>query len=442
MIITRRHGSWVVLGTLVTDVEIEQTPPLALDCGECRLCIDACPTGALDEPGVARLDACLSYWTQSRAGRSPRRIAPSSATRSTAATSARTSARGTGGSRSAAPAGRSGRRRARRVARRLARDRPGRALTPLRPPLRAAKRRPLPAAERPHRANAQTSRSSARRRPVLASTPSGRRAPPERAARRDRAAERAERARAPRDELAQVVGSTTTASPRKRRISLTSHSGLPTSPPSSAVPSASSAAPRSTSQRATAGEYQIRADARVAQPLGLEALARLEGLAGGPRARASGRAGSSAGRRGCDPTCGRTSTGSSRSSTYGSTRCVHGLLLALLPVLDLDQLAALDRVAQRRDQRLLGLVGCGRRGLRELELAERLLELAGARARAACAPRRRSSARRTRARAGSRAPRAASAAAASGTCRRTAPCRRAPRRRAAPRRPRSSRRRS
>jgi len=66
MIITRRHGSWVVLGTLVTDVEIEATPRLELDCGECRLCIDACPTGALDEPGVLDSTKCLSYWTQSR----------------------------------------------------------------------------------------------------------------------------------------------------------------------------------------------------------------------------------------------------------------------------------------------------------------------------------------------------------------------------------------
>jgi epoxyqueuosine reductase len=66
MIITRRYGSWVVLGTLVTDVEIEQTPRLELDCGECRLCIDACPTGALDEPGVLDSTRCLSYWTQSR----------------------------------------------------------------------------------------------------------------------------------------------------------------------------------------------------------------------------------------------------------------------------------------------------------------------------------------------------------------------------------------
>jgi epoxyqueuosine reductase len=65
LLITRRHGSWVVLGTLVTDVELEPSPPLPLDCGSCRLCIDACPTGALDEPGVLDATRCLSYWTQS-----------------------------------------------------------------------------------------------------------------------------------------------------------------------------------------------------------------------------------------------------------------------------------------------------------------------------------------------------------------------------------------
>jgi epoxyqueuosine reductase len=67
MLITRRHGSWVVLGTLVTDLEVEPTPPLELDCGECRLCIDACPTDALDEPGVLDANRCLSYWTQAPA---------------------------------------------------------------------------------------------------------------------------------------------------------------------------------------------------------------------------------------------------------------------------------------------------------------------------------------------------------------------------------------
>ena len=65
LLITRRFGSWVVLGTLVTDVEIEPTSPLETDCGSCRLCIDACPTDALDEPGTLDATRCLSYWTQS-----------------------------------------------------------------------------------------------------------------------------------------------------------------------------------------------------------------------------------------------------------------------------------------------------------------------------------------------------------------------------------------
>ncbi len=64
MLITRRHGSWVVLGTLVTAAELEPTPRVAEGCGSCTRCIDACPTGALDEPGVLDATRCLSYWTQ------------------------------------------------------------------------------------------------------------------------------------------------------------------------------------------------------------------------------------------------------------------------------------------------------------------------------------------------------------------------------------------
>src|SRR5262249_2359689 len=67
MLITKRFGSWVVLGTLVTDVELEPTPPPALECGQSRLCIAACRTGALDEPGTLDATKCLSYCTQAPA---------------------------------------------------------------------------------------------------------------------------------------------------------------------------------------------------------------------------------------------------------------------------------------------------------------------------------------------------------------------------------------
>ena len=68
LLITRRFGSWVVLGTLVTDVAVEASAPLELDCGSCTRCIDACPTGALDEAGVLDSTRCLSYWTQAPGG--------------------------------------------------------------------------------------------------------------------------------------------------------------------------------------------------------------------------------------------------------------------------------------------------------------------------------------------------------------------------------------
>jgi epoxyqueuosine reductase len=64
LLITERHGSWVVLGTLVTTAELEPTAPIHPGCGSCTRCIDACPTGALDEPGVLDATRCLSYWTQ------------------------------------------------------------------------------------------------------------------------------------------------------------------------------------------------------------------------------------------------------------------------------------------------------------------------------------------------------------------------------------------
>ena len=67
MLIAPGAGTWIVLGTLVTTVEIEPGEPVRPGCGSCTLCIDACPTGALDVPGTLDAGLCLSWLSQRRA---------------------------------------------------------------------------------------------------------------------------------------------------------------------------------------------------------------------------------------------------------------------------------------------------------------------------------------------------------------------------------------
>jgi epoxyqueuosine reductase len=60
-----------VLGVLISDVELQPTnatpdQPAWDACGECRACIDACPTDAIVAGGVLDARACLSYLSQSR----------------------------------------------------------------------------------------------------------------------------------------------------------------------------------------------------------------------------------------------------------------------------------------------------------------------------------------------------------------------------------------
>ena len=67
MAIVPGQGSFVALGAIVTDAELEPAEELVPPgCGSCTLCIDACPTDALIEPGVLDATRCLSTTTQSR----------------------------------------------------------------------------------------------------------------------------------------------------------------------------------------------------------------------------------------------------------------------------------------------------------------------------------------------------------------------------------------
>ena len=67
MAIVPGEGSFVALGAIVTDAELEPAADLVPPgCGSCTLCIDACPTDALVEPGVLDATRCLSATTQAR----------------------------------------------------------------------------------------------------------------------------------------------------------------------------------------------------------------------------------------------------------------------------------------------------------------------------------------------------------------------------------------
>jgi epoxyqueuosine reductase len=73
-LITTDMGSWVFLGEVVTTAEFEADEPAADHCGNCRLCIDACPTGAITGPYVVDARLCLSYLTIEHRGEVPQEL--------------------------------------------------------------------------------------------------------------------------------------------------------------------------------------------------------------------------------------------------------------------------------------------------------------------------------------------------------------------------------
>ncbi|MFH1220856.1 MAG: tRNA epoxyqueuosine(34) reductase QueG [Candidatus Eisenbacteria bacterium] len=59
VIVTPRHGSFVVLGEILTDLDLEPDPRLEAECAGCRKCIEACPTGALRTPYFVDRNLCI-----------------------------------------------------------------------------------------------------------------------------------------------------------------------------------------------------------------------------------------------------------------------------------------------------------------------------------------------------------------------------------------------
>ena len=63
-VITTDHGSWVFLGEIILNIELEYDADVVADhCGSCTACLDACPTRAIVEPYVVDSRKCISYAT-------------------------------------------------------------------------------------------------------------------------------------------------------------------------------------------------------------------------------------------------------------------------------------------------------------------------------------------------------------------------------------------
>ena len=63
VLVNEKFGSWLALGEIITDLLLKPDSPAADRCGDCRLCVDSCPAGALVSPRELDSRRCISYLT-------------------------------------------------------------------------------------------------------------------------------------------------------------------------------------------------------------------------------------------------------------------------------------------------------------------------------------------------------------------------------------------
>ena len=75
-ILTKGWGSWVFLAEIVTNLPLQADSPLKTSCGNCEICLHACPTQALPEPYVLDNTRCISFLTIELRGSIPLELRP------------------------------------------------------------------------------------------------------------------------------------------------------------------------------------------------------------------------------------------------------------------------------------------------------------------------------------------------------------------------------
>ena len=66
LVISKEFGSYMFLGELITNLDIEPDHPVDYDCGDCNRCVTACPTSCLIGDGTMNAKRCLSFQTQDK----------------------------------------------------------------------------------------------------------------------------------------------------------------------------------------------------------------------------------------------------------------------------------------------------------------------------------------------------------------------------------------